>query len=312
MNATPKLPRALRRAAGIARKPWAAALAAAVILAAGGSGFAYAATGSIPSSAGVFTACYKTSGGALRLIDPSAGQECAASEKQVTWDATGITWDGTWSAAATYTPRDAITYNGSTYIAVTASKDKNPAATTADWAILAKAGATGPKGATGPAGQTGPQGPAGTPPQPDLSRVAALNWWGGPYSGSAYGFNEPNAIAFDGTHLWVTNAGGNSVTEINAGNGSVVRVLSASAYGFNAPYAIAFDGTRLWVTNAEGNSVTEINASNGSVVQVLSASSYGFNEPVGIAFDGTRLGSPTRRGTLSLRSTPATAASSKS
>src|SRR5580693_980334 len=161
MDANRKLPRALRRAARIASNPWAAALAAVVILAAGGSGIAYAASDSIPSSAGVFTACYKTSGGALRLIDPSARQNCATSEKQVTWDATGITWDGTWSATTTYSPRDAVAYNGSTYIAVTASKDKNPAATTADWAILAKAGTTGPKGAIGPAGRTGPQGPAG-------------------------------------------------------------------------------------------------------------------------------------------------------
>jgi hypothetical protein len=184
MNATPKFPRALRQAAGMVRKPWAAALAAAVILATGGSAIASAASDSIPSSAGVFTACHKTSGGALRLIDPSAGQECAVGEKRVTWDGTGITWDGTWSAATTYTARDAVADNGSTYIAVTASKGKNPATTTADWAILAKAGATGPKGttgapgaqgATGPAGQTGPQGPAGTPPQPDLSRVATLN-----------------------------------------------------------------------------------------------------------------------------------------
>jgi hypothetical protein len=72
MDANRKLPRALRRAARIASNPWAAALAAVVILAAGGSGIAYAASDSIPSSAGVFTACYKTSGCAMRLIDPSA------------------------------------------------------------------------------------------------------------------------------------------------------------------------------------------------------------------------------------------------
>jgi hypothetical protein len=305
MNTPRKLPRALRRAARIGRKPWAAALAAAVILAAG-SGIAYAASDSIPSSAGVFTACYQTSGGALRLIDPSAGQKCTASEKQVTWDATGVTWDGTWSAATTYTPRDAVADNGSTYIAVAASKDKNPATTPADWAILAAAGAAGPKGTTGLAGTTGPQGPkgttgatgaqgaagpagpqgpagpAGTPPQPDLSRVAALDWWGGTYRSSAYGFSAPGAIAFDGTHLWITNEEGNSVTEINTdgslaqllnsssyGNtiteinaldGSLARVADSPVYGFNVPLGIAFDGTYMWVTNWRGNSVTNISA----------------------------------------------------
>ena len=31
----------------------------------------------------------------------------------------------------------------------------------------------------------------------------------------------------DGTHVWVANDDGNSVTELNASNGSLVRVLSA-------------------------------------------------------------------------------------
>jgi hypothetical protein len=34
---------------------------------------------------------------------------------------------------------------------------------------------------------------------------------------TAYGFNVPVGIAFDGTHLWVTNWRGNSVTEIDVG-----------------------------------------------------------------------------------------------
>jgi hypothetical protein len=35
-------------------------------------------------------------------------------------------------------------------------------------------------------------------------------------SGGSYGFNVPWGMAFDGTHLWVTNFAGNSVTEILA------------------------------------------------------------------------------------------------
>jgi hypothetical protein len=86
----------------------------------------------------------------LRLIHSSAGQECAASGKQVTWD-------GARSAAITYTARDAVAHDGSTYIVVTVCKREHPAATTADWAILAMAGATGSTG------QTGSQGPAARP-----------------------------------------------------------------------------------------------------------------------------------------------------
>ena len=47
------------------------------------------------------------------------------------------------------------------------------------------------------------------------------------------------------------------MTELNAGDGSLVSILSGASYGFNAPRAIADDGSRIWVANAGGNSVTE-------------------------------------------------------
>jgi hypothetical protein len=36
-------------------------------------------------------------------------------------------------------------------------------------------------------------------------------------SGDSYGFDNPWAIAVDGTHVWVANHQGNSVTELSAG-----------------------------------------------------------------------------------------------
>ena len=82
---------------------------------------------------------------------------------------------------------------------------------------------------------------------------------------------------------------GNSVTELNASNGSLVRVLSAGSYAFNGPDDIADDGTHVWVANYDGKSVTELNASNGSLVRVLSAESYAFNDPAAIASDDTHV-----------------------
>ena len=108
-------------------------------------------------------------------------------------------------------------------------------------------------------------------------------------AGGSYGFSYPHGIAFDGAHVWITNEAGNSVTEVNALDGSWVRTLSGGNYGFNLPYDIAFDGAHLWVTNAGGNSVTEINAIDGSWVRTLSAANYGFNYPYSLAFDGVHL-----------------------
>ena len=63
---------------------WAAVGAIVGALAAGG--IAYAA---IPGSGGVFHACYKTSGGQVRLVNSAS--DCSASEAATQWNQTGQT-----------------------------------------------------------------------------------------------------------------------------------------------------------------------------------------------------------------------------
>ncbi len=106
------------------------------------------------------------------------------------------------------------------------------------------------------------------------------------YSGDSYGFSDPCRIAVDGAHVWVTNYGSDSVTELNASDGSWVQTLAAANYGFSAPGGIAVDGTHVWIGNSDGDSVTELNASDGSWVQTLSGGSYRFNDPHAIAAGG--------------------------
>jgi hypothetical protein len=48
-------------------------------------------------------------------------------------------------------------------------------------------------------------------------------------SSPAYKFNEPQGMAVAGDDLFVGNGGGNSVTELDASTGALVRVLSGSA-----------------------------------------------------------------------------------
>jgi DNA-binding beta-propeller fold protein YncE len=91
----------------------------------------------------------------------------------------------------------------------------------------------------------------------------------------------------DGADVWVVNRDGNSVTELNAADGGVVRILSAASYGFDSPDGIVADGAQLWVAN--GDSVTELNAADGRLVRTLSGRSYGFDVPAGIAVDGSQL-----------------------
>jgi len=39
--------------------------------------------------------------------------------------------------------------------------------------------------------------------------------WVRTLSGGSYGFSYPDGVAFDGSHIWVTNPTGNSVTEVS-------------------------------------------------------------------------------------------------
>jgi hypothetical protein len=61
--------------------------------------------------------------------------------------ATGIIWDGTYSSAAGYVVGDAVTYNGSTYVAMVASPGEPPSQSVTNndgrWSLLGGIGATG-------------------------------------------------------------------------------------------------------------------------------------------------------------------------
>jgi hypothetical protein len=142
-----------------------------------------------------------------------------------------------------------------------------------------------------------------TPSQPAASRVGSRPALSAASSGAKtgnviasrvlakgnYGFEDLTDIAADGTHIWVASYYGNSVTELNAGDGNWLRTLSGGTYGFNHPTGIAADGTHIWVANSGGNSVTELSAGDGSWVRTLSGGKYGFSDPTGIAAAGSRI-----------------------
>ena len=81
------------------------------------------------------------------------------------------------------------------------------------------------------------------------------------------GLHAPVAIASDGTHVWVANDLGDSVTELLASTGALVKVISGPSYKFRTPVAVASDGTHVWVANDSGDSVTELLASTGALVR---------------------------------------------
>ena len=78
---------------------------------------------------------------------------------------------------------------------------------------------------------------------------------------SSYKFDSPAAIAAVGSNLFVTNSVSDTVTEVDASTGSLVRVISGSSYKFDYPVAIAAVGSDLFVANSGGQSVTAFSVS---------------------------------------------------
>jgi collagen type VII alpha len=87
-----------------------------------------------------------------------------------------ITFLGSWSNTLPYSIGSAVSWNGASYIALTANVGQTPDQSPRNWGLLAQgstgptgpagvqglSGAAGPQGPTGPQGSTGPQGVAGT------------------------------------------------------------------------------------------------------------------------------------------------------
>jgi len=64
----------------------------------------------------------------------------------------------------------------------------------------------------------------------------------------------PVGVAFDGAHIWVTNQAANSVTKLNAGDGSLLGTFFVGG----GPRGVAFDGSKIWVANTDSNSASTL------------------------------------------------------
>jgi hypothetical protein len=119
-------------------------------------------------------------------------------------------------------------------------------------------------------------------------------------SGASTSFDKPNAIAVQGSDIWVTNNFSASVTEVSATSGAVLRTLSSTADDFDYPNAIATTNvatkaakkttakTRVWVVSGPSNSVTELSG-GGAFMRVMKAKSDGFDYPSAIAISHSRV-----------------------
>ena len=111
------------------------------------------------------------------------------------------------------------------------------------------------------------------------------------FSGKSFSFNLPTGIAVDANNnVWVTNTGGNTVTELPASNPNAPIVYSSNSFHFDLPADVAIDGTNnVWITNLNNASVTEIPSGSPNSPIVYSSKFTSPFFPLGIAVDGNNI-----------------------
>jgi hypothetical protein len=170
---------------------------------------------------------------------------------------------------------------------------------------IGKEGPQGPQGPAGPQGATGPPGPEGPPGPPsgpiingsfNPLQVALLRWYEANETAIDFAVgNRPQAMAFDGIHVWVLNLGiGNSsVTKLRVNDGMNLGTFNVSGAG----NGIIFDGANIWVGSEDAVTpprLTKLRASDGVTVGVFPTRP----RPMGLAFDGANIWVTTAESTV--------------
>ncbi len=96
------------------------------------------------------------------------------------------------------------------------------------------------------------------------------------------GFIQPRGILWDGSNIWVTDNGANTLLKLDA-SGSVLQTVTVGL----SPEIPVFDGRNIWVPNYTDNTVTVVRSADGAVLATLNGN--GLNGPQAAAFDGQRI-----------------------
>lgn len=103
------------------------------------------------------------------------------------------------------------------------------------------------------------------------------------HRGPEYNFSKPSAITSGLHYVWVANTQANSVTELNAADGTAVRTIANVA----SPSALALSGNMLWVANSKANTVSGFSIKTGNLVRIIYGD--GFRDPYALAVSSGRL-----------------------
>ena len=94
---------------------------------------------------------------------------------------------------------------------------------------------------------------------------------------------HPTGMCFDGTYIWLADAGTYKIYAILPDTGQVKKTLEAP--GFD-PRGLAWDGQLLWCIDGEAGWIYGINVNTGTAEKILESNAP---DPGGLAFDGEYL-----------------------
>ncbi len=175
--------------------------------------------------------------------------------------AAGLTFRGGWTQASGYAANDAVTYNGSTYLAQAANNHVQPDTDPSTWALLAAAGGAGPTGAAGAAATvavgtvtTGAAGSAASVTNSGTAQAAVLNFTipqgaAGTGGSGGSGGAGTSGIPFQTMYHAVSyNAAFYSVNNTNQAATETQAVLTWVPNGCSATKLVAFSQQAATIT----------------------------------------------------------------
>lgn len=80
-------------------------------------------------------------------------------------------------------------------------------------------------------------------------------------SSKADKFSSSGHVACNRQYVWIANSYTGTITQLDASNGSLVRIIRARKNGLDLPGRVVVGGKKVWIANSGNDSVTELNAS---------------------------------------------------
>src|SRR6202521_2989446 len=124
-------------------------------------------------------------------------------------------------------------------------------------------------------------------------KIAELKWYLSNTSTEILAGNQPYGLCFDGANIWSANYGDDTITKIQANDGTILGTFKVGSH----PFGILFDGANVWVSNSGFNTVTKLRASDGTTLGTFTVGS-GTGGPGWMAFDGQNVWVPFSGGTV--------------